>query len=305
MIRVQGYLGEPGLKMICDAAAADLVVGGARHLDALDVPEERRVVLGAMSKAIPQIIAAGPDANVMVVASGDPGLFGIVRRMRAAGLELTVMPRSSSIAQSFSRIGMPWDDAEVVSTHGRPLSPALAACRACGKVAVMTSPTHGLRELAAGLADLERRLVLCERLGEDDERVREFDVRTALDVEEILEPNVVLVIDPEAPSEVGWRLGSPRPCDPVPEVSPEAAQLFCRMLPALGDLLWVQGQLGREVASLARLQRAAVIDLDEQPRPVAAPTWVVAETLDDEQLAALAELDPTHIIRPEGAERTA
>lgn len=305
MIRVQGYLGEPGLKMICDAAAADLVVGGRRHLDALDVPEERRIVLGAMSKAIPQIVAAGPDANVMVVASGDPGLFGIVRRMRAAGLDLTVMPRSSSIAQSFSRIGMPWDDAEVVSSHGRPIGPAIAACRAWGKVAVMTGPGAGLRELAAGLTGLERRLVLCERLGEDDERVREFDVASAQLVEEILEPNVVLSIDPELDSEVGWRLGAPRPHGPIPEVSPEAAQIFVRMLPGLGDLLWVRGEVAREVAALARMQRAAVVDLDEYPRPTILPTWVVADELDQIQLAGLTELDPAHIIRPQGAGRQA
>ncbi|MEL4359028.1 MULTISPECIES: precorrin-6y C5,15-methyltransferase (decarboxylating) subunit CbiE [unclassified Luteococcus] len=305
MIRVYGYLGEPSLRVYCEAAAADLVVGGARHLDALDVPEERRIVLGPMSQAIPKIVEAGPTAQVLVVASGDPGMFGIVRRLTEAGLSVQVVPRPTSIAEAFARVGMAWDDAEVVSVHGRPLTPGLAVCRAWGKVAVMTSPVHGLRELAAGLADLDRRLVLCERLGEPDERVREFDVVSALQVDEILEPNVVLVLDPAETGHVGWRLGAPRPEGAPPAVSPAAAELFCRLLPGLGDLLWVRGELAREVAGLARTYRSAVIDLAAEPAPVAAPTWLITDDPADAALAAEHGLAADRVVLTTGMGPTA
>ncbi|CAM5244913.1 hypothetical protein SFUMM280S_05971 [Streptomyces fumanus] len=62
-------------------AGAELVVGGRRHLDAAPVPESaERVVLGALAPALDRIaryVAQG--RRVLVLASGDPGFFGIVR----------------------------------------------------------------------------------------------------------------------------------------------------------------------------------------------------------------------------------
>ena len=45
MITVFGYLGRPSPALREAAASAGLVVGGARHLDALGVPDGKRVVL--------------------------------------------------------------------------------------------------------------------------------------------------------------------------------------------------------------------------------------------------------------------
>lgn len=277
MIRVHGYLGEIGAGLRAEAGAADLVVGGRRQLAALDVPEGKQVVLGALSQAVARVVAAGPQARVVVVASGDPGFFGIVRRLRDAGLELEVVPAPSSISAAFAAAGMAWDDAEVVSIHGREPGPGLAVCRVWGKVGVMTGPDQGIRELAAGLADLDRVYWLCERLGEADQRVRCLTRDEAVTVDEVAEPNVVLVVDPALTSAVGWRLGAPRPAGPLPELDAEAAELFCRLLPRLGHLLWVRGELGRRVGALARHNGAAVVDLDQTPNPPGQPTWTITE----------------------------
>ena len=58
MIHVHGYLGEisPATRSLAGRVA--LVVGGRRHLDALGVPDERRVVLGALSPAVERLKAA-------------------------------------------------------------------------------------------------------------------------------------------------------------------------------------------------------------------------------------------------------
>ena len=52
MIRVFGFIGETTPAMQAAADDAALVVGGRRHLDALDVPEDKRVVLGRIAPAI-------------------------------------------------------------------------------------------------------------------------------------------------------------------------------------------------------------------------------------------------------------
>jgi len=133
-----------------------------------------------------------------VLASGDPGFFGIVRALRERGLAVVVLPAVSSVALAFARAGLPWDDAVVVSAHGRDLRPAVNVCRAHPKVAVLTGPGAGPAEIAAGLAGWDRRLVVCERLGSGAEQITECSPASAAN-RTWTGPNVVLVLAaPEA-----------------------------------------------------------------------------------------------------------
>ena len=54
-----------------------------------------------------------------MLASGDPGFFGIVRALRARKIEPRVIPATSSVTLAFARLGLDWDDALVISAHGR------------------------------------------------------------------------------------------------------------------------------------------------------------------------------------------
>ena len=236
MITVHGLLGAPSPALRAAAAAADWVVGGRRHLDALDVEAERRITLGALRLAVERIATLPETDQIVVIASGDPLYFGVVRSLRRAGLTPQVVAAPSSIAAAFAAVGVPWDDAAVVSVHGRPLAAAVNLARAHPKVAVFTSAENGIRELAAGLADLERRYVLAERLGEDDEQVRVFDSAQAMAVEPV-EPNVVLILDRgvDAP-DTDWPGALAGPLrGPRPEVSAAAAVAFARLLPEPGE----------------------------------------------------------------------
>lgn len=261
MITVHGVLGGPSPELRRAAATADVVVGGRRHLDALDVPGDRRITLGALRPAVAQVAALPPDQQVVVVASGDPLYFGVVRALRAEGLRPAVVTAPSSVAAAFAAVGLPWDDAVVASAHGRPLARAVNLARSLPKVAVLTGAGSGLRELAAGLADLPRWYVLAERLGEPDQRVQVLDAATAAATLP-REPNVVLVL--AAPPELldqEWSGSLAAPArSPRPEVSMPAAVAFARTLPEPGELVWASGVLGPEVAALCRWAGAAVLD---------------------------------------------
>ncbi|WP_348651048.1 precorrin-6y C5,15-methyltransferase (decarboxylating) subunit CbiE [Micromonospora sp. WMMD812] len=163
----------PGLEAA--VVGAGLVVGAARHLAAVPLPPGcATVTLGPLAPAVDRLVAArAAGTPAVVLASGDPGFFGIVRRLRAAGLRPRVVPAVSSVAAAFARSGRSWDDATVVSAHGRDLHPALNACRALPAVAVLTAPGAGAAEIGAGLAGWSRRLVVAEHLGTDTERVVE------------------------------------------------------------------------------------------------------------------------------------
>lgn len=161
-----------------DVGGADLVVGAARHLDAVRLPDgARRLVLGPLAPALDTIAeyVAAPGARVVVLASGDPGFFGIVRALgaRFGAAALDVRPSSPSVALAFARLGLRWDDAVVVSAHGRDLRTAVHVCRAHPKTAVLTGPGAGPAELGAALArtGLVRTLVVASALGTDAERV--------------------------------------------------------------------------------------------------------------------------------------
>lgn len=260
MITVYGLLGEPDLELRMAAANADWVVGGRRHLDSLEVDPERRITLGALRPAIAQIAVLPESSDVVVIASGDPGYFGVVRSLRAAGLRPKVIPAPSAIATAFAAVGLPWDDAIVVSAHGRPLETTLNLARAHDKVAVFTSADNGIQQIAAGLTGLDRWYVLAERLGEVDERIRVLDPDQAAKTAPA-EPNVVLILaeapandDPSWPAVIAAPQRPPRP-----SVSAAAAVAFARLLPEPGELLTVAGPLADEVAALARWAGAAVL----------------------------------------------
>jgi precorrin-6Y C5,15-methyltransferase (decarboxylating) len=184
---------------------AALIVGGRRHLTAFDgLWAARTVPLTAdVDAALDEIATeAGP---VCVLASGDPGFFGIVRPLaeRFGADRLEVHPAPSAVALAFARLGLAWDDAVVVSAHGRPLAAAARTAASHPKVAVLVSPScppEALGHAILVLGVVNRRVAVCARLGAPDERVDLVDLPTLADGQ--WDPlSVVLVLaDPAPPS---------------------------------------------------------------------------------------------------------
>lgn len=159
---------------------ADLVVGGRRHLAAVAPDAPRRLVIGGDVPSVLDAIAE-EEGLVVVVASGDPGFFGIVRSLAArfGSAVLDVHPAPSSVALAFARIGRSWDDAHVVSAHGRPLADAVDAALRHPKVAVLVSPENSAAALGRSLLTAgcgARVAAVCSRLGLVGERVTETDL---------------------------------------------------------------------------------------------------------------------------------
>ena len=251
---------------------AALVAGGRRHLEDLAVEPERATPLeGDLSAALARIEAEG--GPVVVLASGDPGFFGIVRLLgeRFGAADLRVLPAVSSVALAFARAGVSWDDAVTVSAHGREPRRAVNVCRAHPKVAVLTSPDFGPAELAGALDGLGRTFVVAERLGGPDERVFRGDAESVRGMVWD-DPNVVLVLDEERRSGKGWissgRESTGRWALPEDEFEhrsgmitkgPIRALALSRLGPGPGDLVWDVGAGSGSVAiECARLGAAAV-----------------------------------------------
>jgi precorrin-6Y C5,15-methyltransferase (decarboxylating) len=300
-VTVLGYDGSPLSQEGLDAlAAADLVVGGQRHLSAVEgLHAGRTVVMGPVEDAL-QLLqdAHALGERVVVVASGDPGFFGVVRTLARRHLPLSVVPARSSVAAAFARLGLPWDDAIVVSAHGRDRHTALNVLRRFGgsgqPVAVLTDADSAPDRLVEELGDECPRMMVFERLGEPDETMTEvLPGGSAAPAPGVLSatkarnrrwesPNLVVTLgrplQPQAPLLQGRRA-------PYPDelqgwaLADEAfahragmltkrdvrAVVLARLAPALGQLVWDVGAGSGSVAVECSRLGAAVVAVERDP----------------------------------------
>lgn len=268
-------------------AEAVLVVGGRRHLEAARLPESaERVVLGPLAPAL-DVIEKFLDRRVVVLASGDPGFFGIVRALaeRFGADALDVRPGVSSVAAAFARLGLPWDDAVVVSAHGRDLRTAVNVCRARPKVAVLTGPGSGPAELGAGLLHSRRVLVVASALGDPErERVERVTPAEAAARDWGSAVSVVLCLDPDDGRAVtamrtvaGGRLTPDRWALDEGEFAHRDSMItkfevralaLARLGPRLGDLVWDIGAGSGSVAVECARLGAAVTAVEKSAEDV-------------------------------------
>ncbi len=254
-------------------AAARAVVGAPRHLRLVPDGKEGKelIELKHLDEALDTLSTA--TTPTVVLASGDPGFFGIVRALRARGITPNVIPAVSSVADAFARIGLDWDDALVVSAHGRDPRRALAAALAHPKTAILTAPGTA-RDLAQELQAAGKRVYAVELLGTPEEKVSVLSAETGL-----ADPNVLIALDPDdAPGEPRWLAGHPGAPDAwaLPEdafehrdsmiTKPEVrALVLARLGPGPGRTIWDVGAGSGSVAVECARFGAHVIAVESDP----------------------------------------
>lgn len=235
---------------------------------------------GAMAAAVRRWADQG--RAVCVLSSGDPGFFGVVRGLLGAldRRALRVLPAPSMVSVAFARLGLPWDDAVVVSAHGRPLADAVTAVRTARKAAVLTAPGVPPEALGAALVEAGTSMDLvavCERLGSADESVRELTL-AQLAAGRFDPLAVVVLVGPGGLPLVGWAPGAGKVLDwgagsePPPGIpgllataEMHAVVLGRLALPASG-VLWDVGG-GGGVAVESALVRPGLTVLAVEARP--------------------------------------
>ncbi len=199
--------------------SADVLVGAARMHAALpaDVTGEQVELSGPLDQVLDVIEErSGQGHRVCVLASGDPGFFGIERLLVGRfGDAVEVYPAPSSVAMAFARARVNWDDAAVVSCHGRSLQRALPFILSASKVGILVSPTCPAQAVGRALLDAgatHQQAIVCSRIGEDDESVTRTDLSGL--ASGTFDPLSVLILTSDAPPHdvnavVAW--GRPEP----------------------------------------------------------------------------------------------
>ena len=158
---------------------AGILAGGQRHLDLFPDWRGERILMSAdLDAFLARLKDSYRRLKTVVLASGDPLYFGIGRILLQAlpREDLVFLPHVSSVQLAFARLKETWNDARVVSVHGRPIEnlvPALAANE--GKIAVLTDAKNDPHAVARFVHDhgvlSEYHIWVCENLGARDERI--------------------------------------------------------------------------------------------------------------------------------------
>ena len=170
---------------------ATLLVGSDRHLGYFPNHPASRLVLGDFTQAIreirTQLLTGDPNICIVVLVSGDPLFFGLGRLLleELPREQITFHPHLSAVQLAFGRIKVPWQDAHIISAHGRSLEQLTEALQqGVEKIAVLTDGTNtpsAIARLLVGL-DLSSRYEfwICENLGGTDEQVQCLAVDTLM-----------------------------------------------------------------------------------------------------------------------------
>ncbi len=104
------------------AADCDVLIGGRRALSLFPSRGRELIEIDSDLKGIISFISKHRDQQrIAVLASGDPGLYGILKVLleEFSPEDLQVFPGISSMQLAFARARLPWHDAEMRSLHAR------------------------------------------------------------------------------------------------------------------------------------------------------------------------------------------
>ena len=180
--------------------SADLLCGGERHLAFFpDHSGERFVIKSNLDDLVGLLLQSVGARRVVVLASGDPCFFGVgpLLATKLGRDRVRLHPHVSSVALAFSRLGLAWQEATVLTAHGRPIASILARALVAPLFAVLTEPSPNTpaavaRALIEAGMEADAHAWVCERLGGPGERVLEAALSGLLDHE--FDPLNVLIV---------------------------------------------------------------------------------------------------------------
>ncbi|MGI6070726.1 MAG: precorrin-6A reductase [Blautia sp.] len=152
---------------------ADVIIGAKRLADAAARPGQA-VCYEYLSGKIAAYIQEHPEYEKVVIAlSGDVGFYSGAKKLMGVLGDVKVICGISSVSYFMAKIGMSWDDAKIVSAHGRALNLVTEICHH-KKVFAILGTKDGVASLAQKLEEFGMEDVLLyvgERLSYPGEKI--------------------------------------------------------------------------------------------------------------------------------------
>ena len=180
---------------------ANLLVGSDRHLSYFHDHCAPKLILDNLSTTIKQLRQCLPEyESILILVSGDPLFFGLGRLLLTEFPPeiLTFHPHVSSVQLAFSRVKVPWQDAKIISVHGRSTDELISALqKGTDKIALLTDNCNTPAAIARLYLSLDLpsnyQFWVCENLGSAEEKVNSFSAED-LQSKSFSPLNVVIIL---------------------------------------------------------------------------------------------------------------
>ncbi|WEG72740.1 cobalt-precorrin-7 (C(5))-methyltransferase [Vagococcus intermedius] len=176
--------------------AADLIIGSTRQLASFpQVSEENKCELPKKLLALKDILLENKTKKCVVLASGNPMLYGIGNWLSAQFEEdeVVIISGISAIQYLFAKMKLSQNDCYLTSSHGKV--PDLELIFSLPKVAMVTDDSCGPYQLAQAslVSGKSKRFLIGENLSYPNERIMWYEASEVPDRK--YELNVVVIID--------------------------------------------------------------------------------------------------------------
>lgn len=156
---------------------SEILVGGERQLSFFpDYKGEKVVIKGGLPSLVTYL--SEETKRIVVLASGDPLFYGIGSYL-AKKLDVEIYPYISSFQLAFARMNESWQDAHVISVHGRSIKGLAQRINGREKVALLTDAKNSPSKIARYLRSFgmnEYRAFVAENLGGENERCAFYEL---------------------------------------------------------------------------------------------------------------------------------
>ena len=165
--------------------SSDIIVGSKRAIDLFEILDNRDIIeLNAQNmkegmKAA--VLEVKNGKTVSLLSTGDPGFSGILKPILKlkADINIEVIPGVSSVQLCAAKLKIPWDEADLITMHGKGISEGILDIIDNGKPTIIL-PNFKPAELANYLIendiDPDREAAICERLSYPDEKVLQVNL---------------------------------------------------------------------------------------------------------------------------------
>lgn len=176
-------------KAIDTVESSDYTVGSTRAIDLFDdVSGKIAFNVKDLVDKLEEGVQLACDGNtVSILSTGDPGFSGVLNTvLRISGEKdfpkenIEVVPGISSLQLAAAKCHIQWDNANVMTFHGRENIEDILPVINNGKVTIAL-PSRKVKDMAQFLLDNgvepDRKVVVCERLSYPDEKIVESSLK--------------------------------------------------------------------------------------------------------------------------------
>lgn len=182
------------------AASCDVLIGGTRNLSLFDDLERETIgIKGDIQPVIDFIKVNYTKKKIAVLVSGDPGFFSMLHTLKRYFDDevLEVVPGISSIQYFFSKIRIPWNDAVILSLHGRKQDELVRLVKENPKVGMFTDSKNTPAAICSLLYQegiSNKKVYIGENLSYDDERIHKGNLSEMCTIA-VQDMNVMVIAD--------------------------------------------------------------------------------------------------------------